>query len=305
MRQLARSPMIVLAFLFGCSSSSTEATPQVDSGKTKDTAVDLGAVDTTPATCTVCDTTLSGDPPPTGWECIKTLDAEILDAVSGAPVPNITIMACSGGLCINDVTKADGKVHLVPCHYMKEPAFKVFGFTELVPFSVPMRNPKDTFVYTKIPVTHLPSTGTPIKVGEAQTFTMAGLTLQTGTGPKNMVVDVFAPYPDFRAVQIPDGKWAPELDGGHGLEVLFGVGPQNTTMDPPGKVTIPNVKAWPAGTVVEFWLHNFELLTGVPVKMGEWWKVATGTVSGDGKTISTDAGQGLPMLSLFGVRKAP
>jgi len=293
----------LFAVVIGCSSSSTENTPLQDSGK-NDSRIDA-PVDTAPFVCVKCNTDISGDPPPAGYECIKTLDAELIDSIDGKPVPNITIMACSNGLCVNEVTKADGRVHINACSYMKDPAFKVFGFTELVPFSVPMRNPKDTFVFEKVPVTRLPSTGLPIKVGEAQTLTMAGLTLETKAGAKNIDIDPFAPYTDFRAVQIPDGKWPAGLDGGHGLEVLFAVGPQNSLLNPPAKVTVPNTKAWPAGTAVEFWLHNFELLVDVPVKMGEWWKVATGTVSSDGKTISTDADQGLPMLSLFGVRKKP
>jgi hypothetical protein len=302
---VAAAILAVLAVLAidaaGCSSGSGATNAPSDGGS--DGSGD--ALPEAPATCTVCSTDVSGDPPKPGWECIKTMNAQVVDAVDGKPVAKVTIMSCSAGACVNDVSGDDGWVHLTPCAYMQTPAFKVVGFGDWVSFAVPLRNPKDTFEFKGVPIVRLPKTGLPIKPGEAQRLTMAGVTVELAAGAKNIVIDEFSAYSDFRAVSFPVDKAAVALDPGLGFGMIFAIGPQNALLTPPAKLTVPNTKGYAPGTSLELWVHNFELLTGVPVKMGEWWKAATATVSSDGKTVTTDDGQGIPMLSVVGFRPKP
>jgi hypothetical protein len=170
---------------------------------------------------------------------------------------------------------------------------------------VPLRNPKDTFSFGKVPVVRVPSKGVAIDVGKAQTLTMAGLSLEIAAGTDNVQIDPFAPYIDFRVAKVPIDKLALGLDAGLGLQIIYGVGPQNTVLAAPAKLTLPNEKSWPAGAAVEVYQHNWEQLKGMPVLPGEWWKVATGKVTADGKSIVTDAGTGVTAFGLIGVKRAP
>ena len=67
-------------------------------------------------------------------------------------------------------------------------------------------------------------------------------------------------------------------------------------------LSVPNTTGWAAGTEVEFWIH------GVSVKeewapYGGWGKVSDGKVSSDGSRVETNEGDGIPILSVIGIRK--
>ena len=66
-------------------------------------------------------------------------------------------------------------------------------------------------------------------------------------------------------------------------------------------VTIPNQTALAAGTAVEFITLGTDLY-GPPVTIGKLLVAGTGKVSADGKTITTDAGEGITVMSFLGVR---
>jgi hypothetical protein len=64
---------------------------------------------------------------------------------------------------------------------------------------------------------------------------------------------------------------------------------------------VPNTAGWPAGTEVEFWLHG--VYPGEDwAPYGGWAKVSDGVVSGDGQSVETADGQGVPTLSVFGIK---
>ncbi|MBI2394707.1 MAG: hypothetical protein HYV09_34380 [Deltaproteobacteria bacterium] len=250
-----------------------------------------------PLTCEgACSTELSGEPVPAGWNCIKTLDVQV-NGLDEKPIEGITIMACSPTRCVHTDTDAAGKVHLVQCHWLTQPSFRLFGFDQFVQFAVPLRNPETSFTFTGVPVTRLPLAGLPIEIGKAQTLTQNGVTLELAAGATNAKIDEFAPYQDYRAIEVP--KWLPELDQGKGLELIFSIGPQNTVLEPPAKLTLPNSKGWPAGTEVELFIHNFDQAKGLPVEIGQWFPGSGAKVSDDGKTIVGQIG----WLSLVGVRR--
>ena len=67
---------------------------------------------------------------------------------------------------------------------------------------------------------------------------------------------------------------------------------------------MPNTAGWPAGTEVELFVHGVSIAREY-APYGGWAKVSDGKVSPDGAAISTDPGGGLPVLSVFGVRRRP
>ncbi|MBM4361854.1 MAG: hypothetical protein FJ104_04180, partial [Deltaproteobacteria bacterium] len=72
----------------------------------------------------------------------------------------------------------------------------------------------------------------------------------------------------------------------------------------PATLILPNRTGLPAGTAVEILLHGVEVEEEF-APYGGWAKVSDARVSSSGATIETLPGQGLPVLSVVGVRRAP
>jgi len=106
----------------------------------------------------------------------------------------------------------------------------------------------------------------------------------------------------FRAVDIPIAKAPAAADASLGFEMLVATTPVETHFCPHAKLTVPNTAGWPAGTEVEFWYHGIDPGEEWAPYAG-WAKVSGGKVSADGTTISTNDGEGIPELSVFGIKK--
>jgi len=289
-----------------CSSSPSNDLAPTDAGINADARADVRAEASVeaepPFECNACSTELSGEPVPASWQCIKTLDAQVVE-LDGRPIEGVVLMACSPARCVHNDSDVNGKVHLEQCAWLPQPSFRVVGFDRFVQFAVPMRNPTTEFSFSNVPLVHLPEKGVPIEMGKAQKLTQNGATLELLAGEKNIVVDEFGPYADFRAVELPADRLIPGLDAGYGFGVVYELGPQNTELSPPAKLTLPNRRGWAAGTVVELYLQNYDTGKGAPVDIGEWYLASGGKVTDDGVSIVTDTG--IPRLSLVGVRKKP
>ncbi|MEO7097343.1 MAG: hypothetical protein ABI175_29045, partial [Polyangiales bacterium] len=118
---------------------------------------------------------------------------------------------------------------------------------------------------------------------------------------------------------IKSAKWAdltkvPTFAVGQNLLSLYGLAPfdMKTCTKRPCEstnllkmsVTLANETGLAAGTAVELVVLETDLFS-VPFTAGTAKVAATGKVSADGKTITTDAGQGLNSLTWIGVRKKP
>jgi len=79
--------------------------------------------------------------------------------------------------------------------------------------------------------------------------------------------------------------------------------PVDAKFCPHASLSLPNTAGWAPGTAVELWVHGVTL-DEEWAPYGGWGKVSGATVSSDGARIETNAGDGVPMLGLFGVRKA-
>lgn len=163
-------------------------------------------------------------------------------------------MACSPARCVHNDSDVNGKVHLEQCAWLPQPSFRVVGFERFVQFAIPMRGPATDFSFLNVPLVHLPDKGVTITPGAAQVLSQNGATLTLAAGEKNITLDPFGPYSDFRAVELPLDHLPKGLDPGLGFGVIYELGPQNGELVPPAKLTLPNRAAWPKGTEVEVFL---------------------------------------------------
>lgn len=294
--------LLGLWFVCTACSSSNEVSSSTDAATKSDARPEVTAEAEPPFVCDVCSTELSGEPVPAGWQCLKTLDAQV-EEVDGRPLEGVTLMACSPARCVHNDTDANGKVHLEQCSWLPQPSFRVVGFDRFAQFAIPLRGPATDFSFKNVKLVHLPESGVAFEVGKAQVVTQNGATLELLAGAKNITIDELGAYADFRAVELPLDKQPPGLDEGLGFGVLYELGPQNAELTPPAKLTLPNRKGWPKGTAVEVYLQNYDTVKGAPVEIGHWYLVSGGAVSDDGASIVTDTG--IPRLSLVGVRQKP
>jgi len=231
-------------------------------------------------------------------------DAHVLD-VSGAPAVGDVLLLCGLNLCSLPVrSNARGEVHFDLCMNMKSPALKYLGQTSYVSFAAAMTTPLETFApATLVP---LPAQGMAFPSG-AGSVASGPATLQIAAG--SVTFDPTQPNEgdstQFRAAPMTPAQAPPGLDPALGVKALWGLAPVNANLSPPGVLTVPNPDptGWPAGTTVDFVLNGLDESPMPAVPYGAWGRVSTGTVSTDGKTITTDsgAGNGLPTIGLVGV----
>jgi hypothetical protein len=307
LRTMGIVPALALAALASgaCSSSPATGTGGGGSGTTSS-----GTTSTTsPGSTTSSTGSGPSCPPGPGYGGNETsiqvgsATATVVD-LNGAPVAGVAVQLCGLDICLTDMTSSQGTVTVSANKMMKKPIFKYGDALTFAKLGVPI-----TMATTTLPTLvtgALPATGAAFKVG-GDTVS-GGVTISIDAGAAVVVDELNYDTPDkqtFRAVQVPVDKIKPMLDPENlGLEMLFGVSPIETTFCPAAKVTVPNTPAWPAGTAVEFYAYGVE--TGQEwAPYGGFTKIADGTVSADGATVSTNDGAGFPVLETFGVRKKP
>jgi hypothetical protein len=242
----------------------------------------------------------------------------LVQDLNNAAAANITADVCGTNLCLFAETDAQGNLNVQGNNTDLNDVRLLYGdghdFVKMgaeLP-SVP------TAAFNTINAVRLPATGAQMPclpaatksdcVAAAGTFTHGDVTFEIGA---DTVVDydgilyVSDAEKDFRTVtfQGSDGVM-PALDPSLNLAVYFGTAPINTEFCPPAKMTVPNSEAWTAGAAVEFYLHG-TLTFSHWAPYGGWAKISDGVVSSDGLTVSTNDGDGIPVLGLIGVRLAP
>ena len=290
-----------IALSAACSSSSGEGarTGPADGGTTADAGLDAAPEAEAGGACNQC----PGMPPPDSM-CTISADAQLIDT-TGAPAAGHILLLCGLNLCSMPVkTDAQGKAHFGLCLNMKSPALKFLGDADYVSFGVAMTKPIETFPPTT--VVPLPAQGSALPTG-AGSVSSGPVTLQITGG--TVTFDPTQPSDpnsiEFRAAAVTPAQAPPGLDPALGVKALWGLAPVNAKLSTPGVLTVPNPDptGWPAGTKVDFVLNGLDESPMPAVPYGGWGRVSTGTVSQDGKTITTDsgAGNGLPTIGLVGV----
>jgi hypothetical protein len=226
-----------------------------------------------------------------------------LEDTDGNPIFPSQVQLCGINLCLYGDTDGAGFV-TVPggAEPLERPAFKYGDGTEYARFAIPIEEPDVTFG-TLVTVA-LPSEGVDLALGAVLESGPMTLDLAAVTG---FVIDELTwdePHEIlFRAASmdptvLPAGVGVPE-----GIVTVYGVAPLETYFCPKAQITVVNETALPANSAVEFWSHGVDVFELAAPYAG-WRKVSDGTVSADGMTISTTVGQGIEVLTTFGIRPA-
>jgi hypothetical protein len=235
--------------------------------------------------------------------CVVSVDARLVDA-GGGGVGGQMLTVCGTNLCSLPVmTDSSGFAHFAPCLNLAQPALKFLGGPAYVSFAAAVTSPMQTFPpATMVP---LPAQGAPFPAGGGVVRSGA-VTLQIAAG--SVTFDPSAPtdpsWQEFRATPIDTAAAPPGLDAALGVKALWGLAPANAAILPAAALTIPNPDpCWLPGATVDFVASGVEASAKAPLPYGAWGHIGTGTVSADGKTITTDpgAGNGVPMLGIVGV----
>jgi hypothetical protein len=249
---------------------------------------------------------------------ITKLAGKVTD-LSGAPAKKTLAQLCGTDLCIYGSTDDQGVVGL--CDQQTQictpdivppagseftrAAFKYgdgFGFAK---FALLLPGTDQTYDVGTQVTAALPPMSAGVEMIAGGDATSGGVTLSIAAGATIKIDKLVFETPEeqkFRAVEIPAAQAPAAVDKSFQFEIVVGATPLETEFCPPAKVTVPNTPAWPAGTEVEFFVHSVDP-TNAWAPYAGWAKVSGGTVSSDGKTVSTADGEGLPILSTFAVRK--
>jgi hypothetical protein len=238
-----------------------------------------------------------------GSICVVAVDAQLVDA-SGAGAGGKMMTVCGTNICsLPTATDSRGFAHFAICLNMVQPALKFLGGSAYVSFAAAVTSPTQTFPpATLVP---LPAQGAPFPTSGGAVLSGA-VALQVGPGA--IAFDPTAPMDptslEFRAAAIDPAAAPPGLDPALGVKALWGLAPANAAIRPAAALTIPNPDpSWLPGATVDFVGSGAEASATAALPYGKWGRVGTGTVSADGKSITTDtgAGNGIGMLGIVGV----
>jgi hypothetical protein len=254
----------------------------------------------------------SGDETP---QQIEELIGRIVD-LDGNGAPGVQATICGTDICIYGETDEQGGVRtcddstgvcsagIQANEVIKSPAFKFALGKKYVKWAyrLPPGALHDVgdFVTAK-----LPDLSTGVEITDGADATSNGVTLSVPPGASiehDYLVYELEEEWRFRAVEIPIAKANLAVDPSLGFEIVVGTTPVESHFCPAAKLSVPNSAGWPAGTEVEFFAHGvFPLSDWVPY--GGWAKVSGGAVSSDGNSVVTHDGEGVPFLTVFGIRK--
>ncbi|MSP59703.1 MAG: hypothetical protein EXR72_05055 [Myxococcales bacterium] len=301
---MMRRTFAPLLLLSACSGGGTE-TP------------DLGKAPLDAAAMAAPDASVPGDmqkgcafaPAADGGTCVDVVRGKLLDE-AGKPVPKRVMSVCAE-ICFFGETLDDGTfavpiggpvlvdrfallVHGRPdgaSYYLGLPPLKGAVATYLAPLvlpSLPKSGPA------------LPETAT-----KEATFTSSGvtLTLAAGTTLQFDVEDfeLMALGKQLRVLAVADPKKLAFIDPASPPEGLYGFAPFDVVFSKKARLSFPNSTKLPAKAPVDLFSQR-SLITAAP-PAGPFEKVATAHVSADGKTIDTDASEGVTTLTWIALRK--
>lgn len=302
---LVAAALSSLVALAGCSSGSSD-NPTTDSGTGTDAATDTGK-EAFPLDGGACD-----DP---GQVYVKNATGKAVDT-TGKALADKAVSVC-GTICFFAKTGADGAFDAKVDTCVKPSIFSVSVHGRPESASLYQRVPALTgsswILTDPLRVPTLPADGPTLPidgkgvVATKSTITSAGLSLtfEAGTTVELDIedVDLGALGSKLRAVKVEEKDYPPFAKSA-GVLALFAMNPFDAKITK-GKVGVSfdAPAGTTAGAAVEFVALGNTFLTA-PFDAGQLVVAGTGKVSADGKTVATDAGQGLSALTWVGVRLA-
>ncbi len=225
--------------------------------------------------------------------------------IDGKPAAALLADVCGTNLCLSGKTGADGQMMVAGGGKELSDVRLLYG--NGIGY-VKMGTPLPTLPDAKFGAIHtvaLPpvAEGVALEAGKTVTSGVVSLELAAGTAI-NVDPTIYKAGEDgFRAVMFAptDGNFPAVSAAPYTIARLVGLAPINTRFCPPAKLTVKNEDAWAPGAEVEVWLNGTETFDHW-APYGGWAIVAGATVSGDGATIVTNDGEGLPELGVIGLR---
>ena len=258
-------------------------------------AVDAATSNDGPATC-------SDPDPPAGSVCPVEVRGRVVDE-AGAPIDSLVVSVCAG-LCFFGSTDAAGSFSVTPdAHIVVDSyALELHGRPDRISYYTPLPAGSTPLSFTTaLPLPRLPSSGVAIVGdGTAQSVVGGDITLSIGAGTKALfnVEDFGIEHGhDLRVVPIASPTSLPFVDAAHPPRALWALAPFETGFSAKVPVTLANTTALAAGTAVELQVMGGLVLDSPPA--GHLVHAAFAHVSPDGKTITTDPGEGIVELTFI------
>lgn len=132
---------------------------------------------------------------------------------------------------------------------------------------------------------------------------VAGAQIEVPAGGVVVIDDLIYDAPakqTFRAASIPSAS-VEAVTGDPSFAMVYALGPNDTLFCPPAKLTLDNYAGLAANAEVEFFVQEVNVGEHFGA-YGTWNKISEGTVSADGQTVSTNDGEGMPVLLAVAVR---
>lgn len=253
---------------------------------------------------------------PTAARKIVTLTATVVDA-SGSPIVGMATQLCGTDICNFAKTDENGVATYPSCAAsdpcttgpkplspFTKPAFKHGSGVNYARFAYLLPAGED-FDLPAVRALELPAPGTGDALLAGQTAESGGVELMLADDASIHSEGFLTPDEEQFRIAFLDVDDAPAaVDPSLGLEMLMGVGPIEVNICPAATLSVPNTEGWAAGTQVEFLLHGIDV-TEEWAPYGGWAVVSTGAVSEDGNSVVTTDGEGIPQLSVIGIRRKP
>jgi len=282
----------------------------IDIADTSDATPDSAAVDAivdvatdVPPTCPI------GVDAAAGEQCVLNVSGRVLD-IDDTVVGNQLVTVC-GLECFFGRSDATGSFLVSPASFIPWGRYVVAihgrpdHASAYVPLTMPVAN--DVAYDAPLRVPHYTDTGGLIPttaLGGSVTAGDVTLTIDPGTTLQFDIEDAeLGPLGhSLRSVFVPLTSAPPFASEGRVVQV-HALAPFDLVADRPMGLRVANRASLAAGAAVEFVAMGIELFMD-PVNAGHAIMVATGHVSADGATVSTDAGQGIRTVTWIGLRLA-
>jgi hypothetical protein len=230
------------------------------------------------------------------------LEARVVDE-RGRPVPDIMAQACGFNLCLFGSTDTQGRVVHASDEDMAGVAFKYGDGLRYAQLAFPLGAGPEHVPGDQVTVA-LPDVRTGMPFEPGTTLSSSGVELALAQDAV-VTVNVFDFDQDervFLATEFPAASF-PAVAESEDFLALFALGPVKTKLCPPAKLRLPNTTGLPAGTQVGVFVHGIDVSADYSfAPYGGWAEVSRAAVSQDGETIETDPDEGLPFLSVIGIR---
>lgn len=250
------------------------------------------------ATCPVPE--FPQDDPP---EPFAQLNARVVDQ-DGEGVPSVIAQVCGLDLCLFGETDEFGYIQHKQSTEMKRFAFKYGDGVRYAQFARLLTDGATYDLGDQATVAFpAASESAAFEAGQVVTSGAFELDLTDTTAKIDMLSFPNDEQHVFVASELEPERWPDAVPSDQQIEQLVALGPLKTKFCPPAALTWPNTAQLPADAAVELLLHITDTANHWGA-YGTFASVATGHVSSDGESITTDTDSGLPELGVIGVRLA-